>query len=493
MLDADNEPTDVLKAGKSIFKSPLAGTWYAADPNELRDELKGYLAKAATAPEPNAIGLILPHAGYIYSGPTAARAVKALARSYKRVIVIGPSHRVPMSVFSVPRVTHYRTPLGEVPLDTAFIQQLLAHRDLFQSLPAAHQGEHSVQIELPLLQMQLSGFQFVPIVAGQCPLETIRKAAAVLRGLIDGQTLVVASSDFTHYGERFAYVPFTDRVPERLEELDMGAYKAIEALDANAFWTYQHETGATICGTVPIALLLSMLDKGTEVRKIAYTTSGAVTGDWDNSVSYLSAVFSGGWSKTADVPSETRSESLSQADRTVLLTLARRTIAHYLDTGEPPTPRDLGLEISPALKQQRAAFVTLKKGPALRGCIGELTPTQPLYRSVIVHAIHAAVNDYRFRPVTRRELDQLHIEISALTAPVPVGRAEQIRLGTDGVILRKQGRSAVFLPQVAPEQGWDLATTLTQLSLKAGLPGDAWQQGATFEVFQAEVFGEPQA
>ena len=134
--------------------------------------------------------------------------------------------------------------------------------------------------------------------------------------------------------------------------------------------------------------------------------------------------------------------------------------------------------------------MTLKKHGRLRGCIGDILPRVPLAQSVINNAIHAAMHDSRFDPVTPSEVQDLHIDISALTIPRPVSSYQDIRIGTDGVILQKGARSAVFLPQVAPEQGWDIVQTLTHLSLKAGLSSNAWQENAEFLVFQAEVFGE---
>ena len=135
------------------------------------------------------------------------------------------------------------------------------------------------------------------------------------------------------------------------------------------------------------------------------------------------------------------------------------------------------------MRYPRAAFVTLKKHSLLRGCIGDIFPQRPLYRSIILNAINACFNDRRFQPVTEDECGDITIEISALTTPEPVDSADKIRIGTDG-------HSAVFLPQVAPEQGWDINQMLTQLSLKAQLPDDAWKEGASFLVFQAVVFGE---
>jgi len=493
MLNAnDSNSSNSLRAKKSVYRSSLAGTWYPDDPTELRDQLQGFLQSADTEPMSDVIALILPHAGYQYSGRTAACAVKALGRTYKRVIVLGPSHRVSMpDQLSVPQVSHYETPLGQVPLDRDFIKRLLEHGSVFKSKPIAHQGEHSVQIELPLLQIQQQDFEFVPIVVGQCSLATIERAGAILKGLMDEQTLVVVSTDFTHYGDRFGYVPFAQDIPEQLEKLDLGAYKTIEALDAPAFVQYQAETGATICGRVPIAILLCMLDAPTQAQRIDYTTSGALTDDFDNSVSYLSAVFRGKWPATAPVePSAATGGSLSKADQATLLKLARESISYYLKQAEKPGPGDLGIEVGPNLQAQRAAFVTLKKGEHLRGCIGDIIPRVALYQSVINNAINAAVNDHRFQPVTAAECQDLHIEISALTVPEQVGRAQDIRIGTDGVILQKNQRSAVFLPQVAPEQGWNLEQTLSNLAQKAGLSADAWREDTSFFVFQAEVFGE---
>jgi AmmeMemoRadiSam system protein A len=184
------------------------------------------------------------------------------------------------------------------------------------------------------------------------------------------------------------------------------------------------------------------------------------------------------------------SNTLTQQDKRNLLLLARKTIEFYLQNGGAPTDEQLGIPITDAMKVPRAAFVTLKENSDLRGCIGDVLPRQPLYKSVIANAINAAVNDWRFQPVAKDELAKITIEISALTVPAPIDSYNKIRLGTDGVILQKAGQSALFLPQVASEQSWNVEQTLTHLSLKAGLPADAWKEGATFMTFQAEVFGE---
>jgi len=488
---AEREVKSQPQIARSVLTSPMGQMgWHPNDQNALAKQVEGFFQKAQVQPADDTIALINPHAGYAYSGQTAAFGVKAAKAKYKRVIVIGPSHQVPMQdVLSVPgAVTHYQTPLGEIPLDTEFINKLL-QSPFFKDIPQAYRTEHSVFMQLPLLQYRLGDFKLVPIVAGQCSPKAIQQAASILKTLVDSNTLVVASSDFTHYGPNYDYVPFTQNIALELKKLDMGAYDYISKLDSTGFSQYCDKTGATICGRVPIAILLSMLPTTAKPELLKYTTSGELTNDFTNSVSYLSVAFHGDWQKQ-DVSEPVKTDnSLTQKDKQNLLLLARKTIEFYLQNNAVPTPEQLGILVTDAMKVSRAAFVTLKKNSDLRGCIGEIFPSQPLYKSVIANAINAAVNDWRFTAVTRDELGKIDIEISALTVPQSIDSYNQIRLGTDGVVLKKGGYSAVFLPQVAPEQGWTLAETLTHLSLKADFPGDAWKKDASILVFQAEVFG----
>ncbi len=166
------------------------------------------------------------------------------------------------------------------------------------------------------------------------------------------------------------------------------------------------------------------------------------------------------------------------------------TIHFYLKSKNFPRPVELKIEITRPMEQVQAAFVTLKEKGELRGCIGEILPTQPLYKSVMVNAVNAAVQDPRFVPVTLSECNDITIEISALTTPKQVASYKDIRIGTDGIILQKNNKSAVFLPQVATEQKWGIEETLNNLAVKAGLQPQDWKQGAAFFTFQAIVFGE---
>ena len=490
---AKEQPQETIAVEKKIvFKSSLAGSWYPADANELRQQISTFYNNANVQLMEDVVALILPHAGYVYSGQTAVCGVKAAGGDYQRIIVIGPTHSLWMEdLLAVPRATHYQTPIGELPLDVEFIDRLLKY-SMFQVVPAAHEQEHSVQIEIPLLQFKRQTFKLVPIVVGNCSYDTIVRASNILKSFVDESTLIVASSDFVHYGPRYEYVPFTDDVTAKIKKLDMGAYEYIERLDARGFLDYTAKTGATICGRIPIAILLSMLDSTTKGRLIKYTTSGELTGDYGNSVSYLAIAFSGKLGHASEVEQQKSSAVLSEQEKSQLLALARKTILYVLHSKRLPDAPELGIDSTEPMKVPRAAFVTLKKNSQLRGCIGDIFPQRPLYRSVILNAANAAFRDWRFQPVTESECGQIKIEISVLTTPSPISSASEIRLGTDGVIMNKDGHSAVFLPQVAPEQGWGIEEMLSNLSVKAGLPADAWKKGASFLTFQADVFGEKQ-
>ena len=488
---------EVADMNKTCMESTLAGAWYDADPSRLKAELKGYLQQAQVEPDPSVFAVIVPHAGYAYSGPCAAVGMKAIAarEDLRRVVVLGFSHRVSMpDRISLPeRETHYRSPLGETPLDTEAIADLMKN-PLFTDAPATRRGENSVEMQLPLLQVALEGrdWKLLPITLGQLDDRRRQEAAEALGELMDGHTALVVSSDFTHYGPNFGYVPFRTNVEANLRKLDGGAVEKILAGDADGFAAYCDKTGATICGQDTIGVLLRMLPKGFQARELAHDTSGRSTGDFENSVSYASIGFYGAGKPAKKERTEKAKKSeLTADDKKILLSLARKAIGQSLKGERPDDPEDLGVEPTPAMKQKMGGFVTLTIGGELRGCIGEIFPRRSLANVVLDHAIDAAFNDPRFPSLTPKEFMRIQIEISALTPPVSVASYQDIEIGKHGMVIELGGRSAVFLPQVAPEQGWDLATTLTHLSYKAGLPGDAWQDPrAKFTVFEAIVFHE---
>lgn len=506
---------------RPIHRSPIAGSWYPDNPEKLRSLLEDYLRKARGVPPSQAadlISLIVPHAGFAYSGQTAAYAYRVLQqRKPRRVIFIGPSHYARFHGVSAGAFRAYVTPLGEVPVDDRAVE-ILSGCPLVRFHPDAHKREHCLDIQVPFLQVLFpqSPPLIVPLLVGSLKEEDYPVLAQCLRPLLDKDTVVVVSSDFTHYGPRFQYVPFPRNasVAENIEKLDNGASSQILRLNRKGFIAYEEETGITICGWRPIALLLELLPRDTRPERLFYDTSGRLTGDFENSVSYCSLAFFnpslwGSRTKSkriepgehADMkksnPSSERTkparDTLSESERAILLRLARDTVNEYVKHRKKPDARGESYAISPRLEEPRGAFVTLKKNGKLRGCIGYIQPVESLYKTVQENAVNAATRDTRFAPVKPKELEQIEIEISALTPPERISSAEEIILGKHGIILEKGGHRAVFLPQVAPEQGWNLEETLRHLSHKAGLSPDTWQDPDTrFSVFTAEVFEEHQ-
>lgn len=289
---------------ENVRPAAFAGSWYPGAAATLAETVDRYLAPvpaaapvpapAPTTPATTAappVALIVPHAGYRYSGPTAGKAFSALPRGhFTRVLLLGPSHRGFFAGLAAPAFTAYQTPLGRVPVDTAAAQALRTARRVSVQA-SAEAAEHSLEIELPFLQRTLGDFHLLPVLVGELRSDELAAAAAALRPLLDPHTLVVASSDFTHYGEDFGYVPFRTDVPRNLERLDRGAIDPILARDADSFVRYQSDTGITVCGYRPIALLLSLLPAGARGALVEYTTSGHVTGDFEHCVSYAAISF----------------------------------------------------------------------------------------------------------------------------------------------------------------------------------------------------------
>jgi AmmeMemoRadiSam system protein B/AmmeMemoRadiSam system protein A len=477
---------------KQVFVSPLAGRWYSDNAGELTKSIRNWLASVPEANAGNVIALIQPHAGYQYSGAIAAYGVKTISKQIKRVVIIGPSHTTGMDdILSIPGITHISTVLGEIEVDREFVEQLKKY-DFCKSITRAHTTEHSVDIQLPLLQMVLSDFKVVPIVVGQLSNSAVKEMTDALLPLLDNHTLVIASSDFTHYGDNYGYVPFpfNEQTGDKLRLLDKEAITAIINMKQDIFSEYLRRTHATICGQSPIKLLLKLLPPNSKGVLLKYDTSGRITGDYQQSVSYASIAFSGQW-KTENGPQALSPEPipiLTEEDKVILLDFAGKIIKERLNGNKEPDIEKFINKISPAMLRNMGVFVTLHKNGKLRGCIGEIIPSRPLYQAVAAQSINSACNDWRFTPVTMEELESVDIEISVLTPPEPVASYMDIVPGRDGVILFKDGCSAVFLPQVATEQGWGRDELLDNLALKAGLPANSWRNGAKFKTFQANVF-----
>ncbi len=483
----------------------LAGSWYPGRRAELEAAVRAYLqdepAPAEAAPGRPVLA-VAPHAGYAYSGATAGRLYRRLEGfDYDRVFILAPSHRARLERVSVPAYDAYATPLGEVPLDRS-AAGALASAEGFASVEAAHAVEHAEEIQLPFLQTVFGQrLRIVPLLVPPLDERTRRQAAAALGRWCDGRSLFLVSSDFTHYGSAYGYVPFRDKVADRLRELDHGAIERILARDAAGLLDYERRTGITMCGIEAAALALSApLPAAGGGELIAYARSGDRDGDYSVSVSYAGLLLRQGEDAAARRPATAEAADAAGATRLdaqekrFLLALARAVVAAAAAGREPPAPAEvaaeLGLKLTPRLQERRGAFVTLTRHGSLRGCIGYIKGFAPLAEAVADNAASAAIRDPRFYPVSASEVDGIHIEISALTPLRPVAGPAEIEIGRHGIVLAKGAAQAVFLPQVAPEQGWDRETTLRHLAMKAGLPPDGWRSGARYQVFEAEVFGE---
>lgn len=485
------------------LESTVAGSWYPGKERDMRalaaqwDERIGRVGQPGEADGPGIPSrpnvLLLPHAGWAYSGEIAWRAARLVrGMGFRRVVVLAPSHRAWIENRLVaPESEAVATPLGEIAIDREWLDRLALMAPVARS-DRIHAAEHSAQIEYPLVQLALGAdFRIVPLVMGSFGADQMAMCARALERLMDDRTLLVVSSDFTHYGDDFEYAPYGtgggEEVRDKVASVDAEAFSLIAKLDPDGFAAFVKRTGATICGHVPIELAMRAFGKRASLARVAYATSSDDDRDFSRFVCYAAAAGRAEWQgeKCAVLDAEARA---------CLLRVARESMERAVRMGGSAgrQPVDAMRDAPPSVHAKMGAFVTLndRTTGALRGCIGEILPMRPLVDAVAARAVDSALHDPRFTPVTERELASLRVEVSALTPPRPVASWRDIVLGRDGMTLEKGDAFAVFLPQVAPEQGWDLETTLGYLSQKAGLSSGAWREGATFETFQAEVFHE---
>jgi AmmeMemoRadiSam system protein B/AmmeMemoRadiSam system protein A len=443
-----------------IVKKPaVAGQFYPADASQLSQMVDQYLSNALQMNLPRIRGLVSPHAGYVYSGPVAAYGYRQLeGRQYKTVIIAGPSHYVAFRGFSIPNATLYETPLGNLTLSSKAFEMM--KEPAFVNDASIHDREHSVEAQLPFLQRTLKNFTIIPIVVGDMDPNNL---AAILEKYADEDTLIIASSDLSHY------YPYSDAL-----RLDGICTSAIPSLN------YTMMEACQACGKIPVLALMKLAEKqGWRGQLLEYKNSGdtAGAGDPGRVVGYSSIAFTDGF-------------TIEEQD--YLLSLSRRTLEAYVKNG---TKIQADAETPPRLKQVQGCFTTLNENKQLRGCIGHILPQEPLYQCVIDNTINAAASDPRFRPVTADELTAIKIDISVLSVPkkLDYSNAEDLKNKlvplTDGVVLKSGQRGATYLPQVW-EQLPDKEEFLTTLCEKAGLSGDCWKQNPEISIYRAQVFKE---
>ncbi|MGE5318827.1 MAG: AmmeMemoRadiSam system protein B [Hyphomicrobiaceae bacterium] len=458
----------------TIRPAAVAGLFYPGDATELAHTVADLLAharpdEAVRAPK----ALIVPHAGYIYSGAVAASAYARLAGlrgRIRRVVLLGPTHRVYVRGLALPEADRFVTPLGEVALDRDGVQRLTGLPQVIQSA-AAHQMEHSLEVQLPFLQQVLGDFLLLPLAVGEA---TAAEVAAVLETLWGGdETLIVISSDLSHF------------LPDALaRKVDGGTVDAILALDSHL----NHEQA---CGATPVnGLLLAARKHGLHPVVLDVRNSSDTAGDPERVVGYAAFAF-----QAEAGPEKSRKVEADQEEAekgSFLLKLARAEIAKQFweDVPEP--------SVKPWMAEPGASFVTLTRQGELRGCIGTLEAHRPLSIDVRENAVAAAFRDPRFMPLTRTEFDDIRVEVSLLSPTEALAVAseehalETLRPHIDGVVFEYRHHRSTFLPQVW-EQLPEPAEFLAHLKRKAGLPVDFWAEQVRLSRYTVSKWKESMA
>jgi AmmeMemoRadiSam system protein B/AmmeMemoRadiSam system protein A len=446
----------------TVKEPSVAGMFYPADKEQLNDLISRFLSKAGkSSNQGRLIALISPHAGYVYSGQVAAFGYKEIkGKDIKNIILIGPSHRAAFRGASVYTQGGFKTPLGTVKINEKIAKALLNEDADVRFYPEAYEKEHSLEVQLPFLQTVLTDFTIVPILIGSPTRKTFEHLITELSEiLLDEKTLLLTSTDLSHFHDY-----------STAKEMDSKVIEAIERLSALQTEKLLRTGEGELCGGYPVLITLEAAKRAGANMGVLYdyANSGDVTGDRERVVGYASM----GLYKNL----------LTDKEKEELLQLARHAIAEHVTKGYVP---DKEVK-NPKFRTEGAVFVTIKKGDTLRGCIGHIQPIMPLYQSIVNNAVAACSSDPRFPPVKEDELKNIDIEISILSPLKPLKEIETVQVGKHGLFIVKGMRSGLLLPQVATELGWNRETFLERLCSKAGLPKDAWK-AAELYTFTAEV------
>ncbi|MBM3504078.1 MAG: AmmeMemoRadiSam system protein B [Alphaproteobacteria bacterium] len=457
-----------MTTAANVRAPAVAGTFYPGDAEKLKRLIDGYLGAVPMPADPiRPRAIIVPHAGYVYSGATAAYAyapLRAFAGTISRVVLIGPAHRVPFRGIALSSARAFLTPLGPIRQDLTAIERLKTIAGVV-ALDEAHRLEHSLEVQLPFLQRVLGDFRLVALVAGAVTPTTVAQVLSVFYD--DPETLLVISTDLSHYHDY-----------DRAKALDHRTVDAILEGTTNDI----SDEGA--CGRIPVKGMMQIaMEHGLKATLLDYRNSGDTAGSRDRVVGYAALRY--------DDPA---SAHLGVRDQDRLLDLAEASVRHGLSTGQPPT---IVVESeSEALRARGAAFVTLTKHHVLRGCIGSLAAHRPLAADVVANAYSAAFKDPRFPALTAAEWPELEIDISVLSPPIAFAVASEadllgrLRVGRDGLILQEGNTRATFLPSVW-EQLPDPKVFLAHLKRKAGLAIDHWSPDLRFWRYSTYAFSRP--
>ena len=457
-----------ISVGQDIRTAKLAGSWYPKDPAALSRLLDHFLknVRMPEVPDGEVLAIIAPHAGYPFSGQVAAYAYKLIQdKNYDSVVILSPSHQLGFDGCSIYPKGGYETPLGIASIDEPLAAEL-SKATGYGYIPQAHQAEHAVEIQVPFVQTVLPQAKIVPVVMGIPKKATIlRLTEGLKKVLAQKNVLVIASTDLSHFFPK-----------EEANERDNKTIALIQDFKTNELIRKCERGENIMCGGGPVATTLLFGKERSRVKILRYSDSSQVSQDTTRVVGYLAAAL-------VSAPA-TKEFWLSEREKQELLKLAASTVSLFVRGEKIP-------EYKPAsanLLEKCGAFVTLKKRGQLRGCIGFIEPVVPLYQAVMQAGIYAACRDSRFLPVSEDELDGLEVEISVLTPLKKIDNPNLVTVGKHGLVIEKGGKRGLLLPQVAVEHNWTRETFLERVSLKAGLPKDAWRFGADLYVFEAIVF-----
>lgn len=463
-----------------IRPATQAGRFYERVPQSLRQEVDGYLMHhPQDSSFEQVAALIVPHAGYYFSGNVAASAYMMLNpdHNYKRIFLLGPSHHEWLDGASVNcEAEYYATPLGDVKVDRETAQQLISADGVFAFQPKAHDREHCLEVQLPFLQRRLGEVPpIVPIIIATNDLSKLKRLSHVLKPYFNDDNLFIISSDFSHYPSYEDANEVDARTGKAIASGDVEQF--ISALESNAR-SGKRNLMTSACGAFPIIVLMQMLDHHCEVKHLMYQNSG----DIDERSRVV------GYHAFAVVRKQQSSNGfmLSDMDKLALKEVALKRIKATLEKQTYIHPTDISR--SSMLSQKCGAFVSLHKHGQLRGCIGHFGEDVPLYEIVAEMAEAAAFEDPRFMPLRREELEDLDIEISVLTPMRRIQSLDEFILHRHGIYIKKGFRSGTFLPQVADEVNWTKEEFVGHCSRdKAGLGWDGWRDAELY-VYEAIIF-----
>ena len=446
---------------ENIKEPAVAGTFYPSDKDLLKKSVEGFLSKAEKGQDyGKLIAIISPHAGYIYSGQIAAYGYKQIqASDIKNVILIGPSHHSTFKGASVYTKGSLKTPLGNVKINERLAEGLLNESADIRFSPEVYKGEHSLEVQLPFLQTVLKDFTIVPVLIGSPSGRTFEHLIQKLTEMLDDKTLLVASTDLSHYHDYHT-----------AKEMDSKIISAVQRLSPKDTIELLRSGKSEMCGGVPVIIVTEVARRSGANLGVVFkqANSGDVTGEKDKVVGYASI----GLYKSP----------YTEGEKKKLLALARNTVTEYVTNGKSSEPEVKNQKF----RTEGAVFVTIKENGSLRGCIGHIQAIMPLYQSIMRNAVAACSSDPRFPPMKKEDLKDMEIEISILSPLKLLKNIKDIQVGKHGLYIVKNNQTGLLLPQVAQEFGWNRDEFLEHICMKAGLPKDAWKDAELY-IFTAEI------